>query len=106
MFCIELISIKDGALCALDLLSVTGLLNYIGKNDLPTSEAEAETAGLAVQPVLLQKGRTRLGLYGMGNVKDARMHFELRSNRVRMYMPRDKADWFNVLLVHQNRYTH
>jgi double-strand break repair protein MRE11 len=31
------------------------------------------------------------------------MHFELRSNRVRMFMPRDKDKWFNMLLLHQNR---
>ncbi|KAH8112242.1 DNA repair exonuclease [Phellopilus nigrolimitatus] len=93
----------EGALCALDLLSVTGLLNYMGKIDLPTNDAEAQSVGIAVRPVLLRKGNTRLGLYGIGNVKDARMHFELRSNRVRMYMPRDKQDWFNILLLHQNR---
>ena len=88
----------------MDLLSVTGLLNYMGKIDLPTSDANADTTGIAVKPVLLQKGNTKLGLYGIGNVKDARIHFELRGNRVRMYMPRDKEDWFNILLLHQNRY--
>lgn len=85
---------------------MTGLLNYMGKIDLPTTDAEAQTTGIAVKPVLLRKGRSRLGLYGIGNVKDARMHFELRSNRVRMYMPRDKQDWFNILLLHQNRWAH
>ena len=38
------------------------------------------------------------------NVKDARMHFELRSNCVRVYTLMDKSDWFNILLLHQNRY--
>ncbi|RXW22260.1 hypothetical protein EST38_g3609 [Candolleomyces aberdarensis] len=94
---------SSGALCALDILSVTGLLNYMGKFDLPISDAEAATTGIAVRPVLLRKGATNLGLYGVGNVKDARMHFELRSNRVRMYMPKDKDKWFNILLIHQNR---
>lgn len=96
----------EGALCALDLISVTGLLNYMGKIDLPSSDAEAQNTGIAIKPVLLRKGTTRLGLYGVGNVKDQRMHFELRSNRVRMFMPRDKDDWFNILLVHQNRYVY
>ena len=94
---------QDGALCALDLLSVTGLLNYIGKIDLPTSSNDAEAQEIEVRPVLLRKGTTRLSLYGIGNVKDARMHLELRSNRVRMFMPRDKEDWFNILILHQNR---
>lgn len=89
---------------ALDVLSVGGLINYMGKIDLPYSDADAQQDGIAVKPVLLRKGDTKLALYGIGNVKDARMHFELRSNRVRMYMPRDKDDWFNILLIHQNRY--
>ncbi|KAG2007050.1 double-strand break repair protein MRE11 [Coprinopsis cinerea AmutBmut pab1-1] len=96
----------NGALCALDVLSVSGLLNYMGKFDLPTSDADAATTGIAVRPVLLRKGSTKLGMYGVGNVKDQRMHFELRSNRVRMYMPKDKDEWFNILLVHQNRVKH
>ncbi|EIW53657.1 DNA repair exonuclease [Trametes versicolor FP-101664 SS1] len=96
----------EGALCALDVLSVSGLINYMGKIDLPLDDAEAQNTGIAIRPVLLRKGNTRLGLYGVGNVKDQRMHFELRSNRVRMYMPRDKDSWFNILLLHQNRVAH
>ncbi|KJA23840.1 hypothetical protein HYPSUDRAFT_39364 [Hypholoma sublateritium FD-334 SS-4] len=96
----------EGALCALDILSVTGLVNYMGKIDLPMTDADAANTGIAVRPVLLRKGKTHLGLYGIGNVKDQRMHFELRSNRVRMFMPRDKDSWFNMLLLHQNRVKH
>ncbi|KAJ7130323.1 DNA repair exonuclease [Mycena epipterygia] len=97
---------SEGALCALDVLSVTGLINYMGKIDLPVSDAEATSTGIAVRPILLRKGNTHLGLYGIGNVKDQRMHFELRSNRVRMFMPRDKQSWFNIILLHQNRVKH
>ena len=86
------------------MLSVTGLVNYMGKIDLPVGDAEAQGRGIAVKPVLLRKGNSKLGLYGIGNVKDARMHFELRSNRVRMFMPKDKDDWFNILILHQNRW--
>nr|GAT52877.1 predicted protein [Mycena chlorophos] len=96
----------DGALCALDVISVTGLINYMGKIDLPVDASESSSTGIAVRPVLLRKGNTYLGLYGMGNVKDQRMHFELRSNRVRMYMPREKNKWFNIMLLHQNRYAY
>ncbi|KAJ7639804.1 Metallo-dependent phosphatase-like protein [Mycena polygramma] len=97
---------SEGALCALDVLSVTGLINYMGKIDLPVSDAEATNTGIAVRPILLRKGNTHLGLYGIGNVKDQRMHFELRSNRVRMFMPKDKGSWFNIMLLHQNRVKH
>lgn len=86
------------------MLSVSGLINYMGKFDLPMDDADALNSGIAIKPVLLRKGKSKLALYGVGNVKDQRMHFELRSNRVRMFMPKDKDDWFNVLLLHQNRY--
>jgi DNA repair exonuclease SbcCD nuclease subunit len=95
--------VQEGALCALDVLSVSGLVNYMGKIDLAVGDVDAKDKGIAVKPVLLRKGRTRLGLYGIGNVKDQRMHFELRSSRVKLFMPRDRKEWFNIMLVHQNR---
>ncbi|WOO79406.1 Double-strand break repair protein MRE11 [Vanrija pseudolonga] len=101
----------EGALCALDVLSVSGVLNYFGKVDLSADEAnEPEDKGIKIRPILLRKGDTHLALYGVGNVKDQRMHYELRSNRVKMYMPEGgeiaEDDWFNILLVHQNRVKH
>ncbi|CDU22192.1 related to MRE11-DNA repair and meiotic recombination protein [Sporisorium scitamineum] len=111
---------ETGALSALDLLSVSGLINYFGKVELPSNDAAAgasatrtarggafQEKGIRIKPVLLQKGQTKLALYGMGNIKDERMHFELRSNRVRMYRPQEDPDsWFNILCVHQNRVAH
>lgn len=110
----------DGALSALDLLSVSGLVNYFGKIELPSDDQMAQNSsrrapnagglsdvGIRIRPVLLQKGDSKLALYGMGNIKDERMHYELRANRVRMYRPReDPDDWFNILVVHQNRAAH
>ncbi|CAO1636380.1 unnamed protein product [Parajaminaea phylloscopi] len=110
----------EGALSALDVLSVSGLVNYFGKVELPSDDATAHKSstaapgagglsdvGIRIRPVLLQKGNTKLALYGMGNIKDERMHYELRSNRVRMYRPRENPDdWFNILVVHQNRAAH
>ncbi|RSH93640.1 meiotic recombination [Saitozyma podzolica] len=100
----------EGALCALDILSVSGVLNYFGKLDLASDEAvdDAADKGIRIRPVLLRKGDTHLAMYGVGNVKDARMHYELRSNRVKMFMPEGgevaEEEWFNMLLVHQNRW--
>lgn len=100
---------QEGALCALDVLSVAGVINYFGKVHLASDEAsttDPHAAGMTIEPVLLQKGETRLAMYGIGNVRDTRMHYELRSNRVRMFLPEDDdgPDWFNLLLVHQNRW--
>ncbi|KAI5451646.1 meiotic recombination [Naganishia albida] len=100
----------EGALCALDVLSVAGLVNYFGKVHLASDEAASDPTsdGMQIKPVLLQKGQTRLAMYGVGNIKDARMHYELRSNRVRMFMPEedDQGKWFNMMLIHQNRVKH
>lgn len=91
------------------MLSVSGLLNYFGKLDLSSEDNPdpASDKGIRIKPVLLRKGSTHLAMYGVGNVKDARMHYELRSNRVKMFMPDGgpvkEDDWFNMLLVHQNR---
>ncbi|BEI86678.1 hypothetical protein CcaverHIS002_0700240 [Cutaneotrichosporon cavernicola] len=106
----------EGALCPLDVLSVAGVLNYFGKVDLPSGQShnQSSTEGdtVNIRPVLLRKGSTNLGLYGVGNIKDIRFHYQLRSNGVKMFMPRDgdggiaADDWFNLLLIHQNRVKH
>lgn len=100
--------LQEGALCALDILAAAGVINYFGKVHLAANEEDPNdpnSSGIKIRPVLLQKGDTRLAMYGVGNVKDTRMHYELRSNRVRMFMPQEdnKSNWFNLLLVHQNR---
>ena len=53
-----LILLQDGALCALDILSASGLLNYFGRQELPggaEDDEEAVDQGIQVKPVLLQK---------------------------------------------------
>ncbi|GAA5844842.1 hypothetical protein JCM11251_007344 [Rhodosporidiobolus azoricus] len=97
----------EGALCALDILSASGLINYFGRMELPgqaTNDEQALEDGLKVKPVLLQKGDTKLALYGMGNIRDDRFMFELTNRRINLYRPAEEADeWFNIVLVHQNR---
>lgn len=99
--------LQEGALCALDLLSASGFINYFGRLELPADsldDDEALGSGLQVKPVLLQKGDTKLALYGMGNIRDERFHYEMKHNRIKMFRPaEDPDDWFNILLVHQNR---
>lgn len=99
---------QEGALCALDVLSASGLVNYFGRLELPggaVNDAEAIDNGLAVKPVLLQKGTTKLALYGMGNIRDERFHHEMQNGRIRLVEPvEDHEQYFNLLLVHQNRY--
>ena len=75
---------------------MSGLVNYYGK----TPESDM----IKVKPVLLQKGRTKLALYGLSNVRDERMHRTFRDHNVKFFQPGvQKDDWFNLVSVHQNR---
>ncbi|SCV70228.1 BQ2448_1622 [Microbotryum intermedium] len=101
----------EGALCALDILSASGLINYFGRTEIPGASANdeelQEDGGIVVKPILLQKGSTKLALYGIGNVRDDRFHYEMKNSRVEMHQPVEDADeWFNIVLVHQNRVAH
>jgi double-strand break repair protein MRE11 len=89
----------DGHYCSLDLLQVAGLVNYFGR--VP------EADNIQVKPILLQKGGTKLALYGLSNVRDERMFRTFRDNKVRFFQPnQQKHDFFNLLTVHQNHHAH
>lgn len=89
----------DGHFCSLDLLQVSGLLNYFGR--VPQSDK------LEIKPVLLQKGQTKLSLYGMSNIRDERLFRTFRDGNVKFYKPGvQQKDWFNLMAVHQNHYAH
>ncbi len=89
----------QGNLCSLDLISAAGLINYFGKY---TSLEKIE-----ISPLLLQKGDTKLAMYGLGAVKDERLHRLFLNKNVTMLRPREnKEDWFNMFLIHQNHAKH
>lgn len=89
----------EGHLAALDLLQVSGLINYYGRTP--------ESDNIHVKPVLLQKGRTKLALYGMSNVRDERLYRTFRDGKVKFYQPSiQRNDWFNLMSVHQNHHAY
>ena len=86
-------------MCALDLLSVAGLVNYFGK--------QRQVDSISLHPILLQKGTTRVALYGLGNIRDERLHRTFQKKRVEWQRPSERTDeWFNLLVFHQNRIAH
>lgn len=88
-----------GGLCSLDLLSTAGLVNYFGKT--PSVD------DITIHPILLQKGSTRLALYGLGNVRDERLQETFNKGGVQIMRPSEDSDaWFNLLTLHQNRVAH
>lgn len=89
----------DGRFAALDLLQAAGLVNYFGR----TPEAD----NLQIKPVLLQKGNTKLALFGMSNVRDERLYRTFEVGKVKFFQPgTQKKDWFNLICVHQNHVPH
>lgn len=96
----------------LDVLALTGLVNYFGK-------MEDLQPPLDVYPVLLQKGASRLALYGLGAIRDAHLNHLFLKNKVQFRRPRvvseaggaqakaaaaqQDGSWFNLMCVHQNR---
>lgn len=88
-----------GLYCSLDLLSVMGLVNYFGKC--------TELENVNISPLMLQKGKTKLCMYGLGSIRDERLHRMYLDGKVTMLRPKEKCDeWFNLMVVHQNRTKH
>jgi len=50
------------------------------------------------------KGNTKIALYGIGNIKDERIYLALQNKKVNFHRPDDFKSWFNILIVHQNRF--
>ncbi|KKK20573.1 hypothetical protein P175DRAFT_0515156 [Aspergillus ochraceoroseus IBT 24754] len=89
----------EGHLAALDILQVSGLINYYGRTP--------ESDNIQIKPVLLQKGRTKLALYGMSNVRDERLFRTFRDGKVKFFRPSiQKDDWYNLICVHQNHHAY
>uniref|UniRef100_H2YQ23 Calcineurin-like phosphoesterase domain-containing protein n=1 Tax=Ciona savignyi TaxID=51511 RepID=H2YQ23_CIOSA len=70
-----------GELSAIDLLSVTGLLNHFGK--------QTTLDEIKLSPVLLQKGTTKVALYGLGSMRDERLHRLFLNHLVTMLRPKE-----------------
>lgn len=108
------------ALSPLDILQADGLVNYFGRVQ--------KMDDAVLEPVLIEKGNAKLRLYGMGWIRDERMHQMFHNNCVSFkrhiphgteegYSSRESQqhnedevgqnihdkDWLNVFLVHQNR---
>ncbi|XP_041919436.1 double-strand break repair protein MRE11 isoform X3 [Alosa sapidissima] len=88
----------DG-LCALDVLSVAGLVNHFGRSQ--------SVEKVEISPILLQKGSTHIALYGIGSIPDERLYRMFVGNQVCMLRPREEeGSWFNMFVIHQNRSKH
>ncbi|XP_030555184.1 double-strand break repair protein MRE11 [Drosophila novamexicana] len=85
-----------GRLSSLDLLSSTGLVNYFGR--------WTDLTQLEISPILMRKGETKLALYGLSHIHDARLVRIFTDFQVTINCPKEsEEDWFHLMVVHQNR---
>ncbi|RHY12149.1 hypothetical protein DYB25_003404 [Aphanomyces astaci] len=78
------------SLAALDLLSAANLSDRVDE--------------IEVFPILLEKGSTKIAIYGLGNMRDERLHRMFAQGHVRFRRPEESPDsWFSIFVVHQNR---
>ncbi|GJD08032.1 Double-strand break repair protein MRE11 [Galdieria sulphuraria] len=83
---------------ALDILQLANLINYFGK----VKDAQS----IQLLPLLIQKGVTKLALYGLGNIRDERLYATWHDEgKVTWLRPQvsDLSNWFNMFVFHQNR---
>lgn len=90
-------STGDAFLSPMDVLAMSGLVNHFGKI--------TDNENITVLPLLFRKGSTSLALYGMGNVRDERLHRSFRDGQVKFQRPIN-GNWFNMLVFHQNHAQH
>lgn len=84
------------SLSAVDILAVANLLNYFGKTDWVDE--------ININPVLIQKGTTKLAMFGLGSIRDARLNRMFQQGKVKFNRPpEDAGPWFNMFVIHQNR---
>ncbi|KAL3057359.1 hypothetical protein OYC64_007772 [Pagothenia borchgrevinki] len=86
-------------LCALDLISASGLINHFGHSH--------SVEKIEISPILMQKGITKLALFGLGSIPDERLYRMFVNKQVTMLRPKeDQDEWFNLFTIHQNRSKH
>lgn len=77
----------------LDVLHSSGLINYFGRVE---SVDEIE-----VNPILIE-GDRKIAIFGIGHIKDRRIQKTFMNKNV-IYKRPEGNDWYNILVVHQNR---
>lgn len=89
-------------LSPLDILSVSGLINHFGR--------VIDNEQITVCPLLFNKGKTNLALYGLHSVREERLMKTMASGNLEFLEPDTEGDgdseesvqWFNLMCIHQN----
>lgn len=58
-----------------------------------------------MKPILFHKKGTKIALYGLGNIKEIRLHYLLQNNKIKFTQPEENPEtYFHILVIHQNRF--
>ena len=83
-------------IAAVDLLGVSGLVNYFGKYEFDEK--------LDVEPLVIIKGSIKVALYGVGFLRYDRMDKLFSKNNINFLgTDEDKDKNFNIFVLHQDR---
>jgi len=87
-------------LSVLNTLADAGLINYFGR--------QHDLQEVKIHPILFEKGTSKLAVFGLGAIREERLHRLWRENKVRLMQQPGEArnDWFNIFVVHQNHVKH
>ncbi|ELU06474.1 hypothetical protein CAPTEDRAFT_226161 [Capitella teleta] len=92
--------------CSSDLYQASSLVEFVS-NKVNFFGRYLSLEKIEVKPVLLKKGTTQLALYGLGSIRDERLHRMFVHNNIQFVRPKeDTGDWFNLFVIHQNRSKH
>lgn len=85
-------------LSPLDILNVSGLLNHFGR--------VIDNEQITICPLLFNKGKTNLALYGLHSIREERLIKTMASGNLEFLEPdtsdESNIEWFNLMCIHQN----
>lgn len=81
----------------LEMLSATGLINYFGRIE--------NLNEINISPLLLEKGKTKIALYGLSSVKDERLYRLFRENKVSTKWVTWRRLYETFILITNNQFT-
>ncbi len=77
----------------LDQVASNHYVNYFGK--------VTNIENIVVKPILFEKGKTKVAVYGLGHMKDQRLNQALDNKLIKFDRPNQNSkDWFNILVMH------
>lgn len=82
----------------LDILQASGLINYFGK--------WTNLKQIIITPLLFEKDGANIAIYGLGYVGEQRLTRLIKSGQVTFNRPDNGQEYFNILVIHQNRAQH